>query len=103
VRALREWIRPRSFQFTNRARLDRLPMLLHLHIDGYANERVYSAAIRDWLLSTAGAHGWPVGPSPTPTAPPRSEPHAKAPIGDRVAFSRAAEGIRTLDLVHGNH
>jgi hypothetical protein len=29
-------------------------MLMHLHIDGYANERVYSAAIRDWPLSNDG-------------------------------------------------
>ena len=29
-------------------------MLMQLHIDGYANERVYSATIRDWLLSNRG-------------------------------------------------
>jgi hypothetical protein len=51
---LREWIGPRAFQFTNRARLDRLLMLIQLHIDGYANEPVYSAAIRDWLRSNGG-------------------------------------------------
>jgi hypothetical protein len=46
----RPW--PQTERFVAEAR--KLLMLLHLHIDGYANERAYSAAIRDWLLSNGG-------------------------------------------------
>jgi hypothetical protein len=54
LKLLRERLGPRAFQFRNRARLDRLLMLMQLDIDGYANESAYSAAIRDWLLSNGG-------------------------------------------------
>jgi hypothetical protein len=54
LKLLRERLGPRTFQFRNRARLDRLLMLMQLDIDGYANENAYSAAIRDWLLSNGG-------------------------------------------------
>jgi hypothetical protein len=84
---LRESIGPRSFRFTNSARLDRLLMPPHLPTDGYANERAYSAAIRDRLLSNGGrprvARRAITDPHRAPS--PRT-PHQGSPTGDRVGF-----------------
>ncbi|MGB0095592.1 MAG: hypothetical protein WBP81_24020 [Solirubrobacteraceae bacterium] len=55
LRVLRDhYIKHRRFAFRNRERLNRLLLLIHLEMDGYANEREYAAFIRDWLQGNAG-------------------------------------------------
>lgn len=55
LRVLRDhYIKHRRFAFRNRERLNRLLLLIHLEMDGYADEREYAAFMRDWLHSNAG-------------------------------------------------
>jgi hypothetical protein len=48
------WLEPRAHLLTNKRRLDRLLMLMQLHLDGFANHAAYTRAIRDWLSSRDG-------------------------------------------------
>lgn len=49
---------PRRFALQNRERLNRLLMLMQLHINGHDSELAYRTAICDWLIAN---HGRPVG------------------------------------------
>jgi hypothetical protein len=51
-------LEPRSTGFTNRARLDRLLMLMQLQLNDLADVDAYAVAIRDWLVTNDGR---PVG------------------------------------------
>jgi hypothetical protein len=51
------WLAPPAHLLTNKQRLDRLLMLMHLQLDGLANEATYAHAIRDWLSSRHGLAG----------------------------------------------
>jgi hypothetical protein len=51
---VKRWLEPRAHLLTNKARLDRLLMLMQLQLDGLANETAYARAIRDWLTSRYG-------------------------------------------------
>lgn len=48
------WLEPRAHLLTNKARLDRLLMLMQLQLDGLADETAYAHAIREWLASRHG-------------------------------------------------
>jgi hypothetical protein len=48
------WLEPRAHLLTNKARLDRLLMLMQLQLDGLADDAAYARAIRDWLNSRHG-------------------------------------------------
>ena len=50
VRALH----PRRYALKNRERLNRLLMLLQLHINGEDDVQRYARTIRDWLVSNGG-------------------------------------------------
>jgi hypothetical protein len=56
---LKGWLEPRSTGFTNRARLDRLLMLMQLQLNDLGEVDAYTVAIRDWLLAN---NGRPVAP-----------------------------------------
>jgi hypothetical protein len=45
---------PRRYALKNRERLNRLLMLMQLHINGEDDVRAYSKAIRAWLESNGG-------------------------------------------------
>jgi hypothetical protein len=51
---LKHWLGPRSTRFSNRARLDRLLMLMQLELNELADVAAYAIAIRDWLLAHDG-------------------------------------------------
>lgn len=50
-----KWLDERAHLMTNKRRLDRLLMLMQLHLDSKASQTAYTTAIRDWL-STRGGH-----------------------------------------------
>ncbi len=59
------WLEPRAHLVTNKARLDRLLMLMRLQLDGRASETAYARTVRDWLAR----HGLG-GASPAHRGPP---------------------------------
>ncbi|MEX2253032.1 MAG: hypothetical protein WD649_02670 [Thermoleophilaceae bacterium] len=54
LRTVRARLLDRRFNFTNRARLDRLLMLMQLDINGHAVERRYAQLIREHLVKHGG-------------------------------------------------
>lgn len=48
------WLEPRAHLPTDKARLDRMLMVMQLQLDGLADETAYARAIRDWLASRHG-------------------------------------------------
>jgi hypothetical protein len=51
---LKKWIEPRATGFLNRARMDRLLMLMQLQLNGLADETAYAKVIREWLIANHG-------------------------------------------------
>ena len=62
---------PRRYALKNRERLNRLLMLLQLHVNGDDDVQVYAKAIRAWLEANGGRPSGRRGRSPTPPAHPR--------------------------------
>lgn len=54
LRSISDWLGPRAEALTNRARLDRLLMLMQLNLNGQDDEHAYTRAIRDWLEARDG-------------------------------------------------
>jgi hypothetical protein len=54
LRPIKAWIAPRADGFKNRARLNRLLMLMQMQLNGEANEDAYTIAIREFLLANNG-------------------------------------------------
>lgn len=49
-----EWLEPRRNALRNRERLNRLLMLMQLHLNDEANETRYAGHVRDWLEANGG-------------------------------------------------
>ncbi len=88
----------RRYGMKNRARLNRLLLLLQLEANDHADERAYAKDIRDWLELTGGR-------PPTPRraiADPIDRPSLRDP-GARLAPARTRRNTRASERDHPRH
>ena len=54
VRPIKDALHRRRFALKNRERLNRLLLLMQLHLHGWDEQTAYATAIRDWLIANNG-------------------------------------------------
>ena len=74
----------RRYGFKNRARLDRLLMLIELQQNGQADQTAYARIIRDWLLANGGR----AKTRRRELADPLGRPSLRAPTGSKATRPR---------------